>query len=424
MNVSLYIARRLRFRPDDRNATSPGIIIATAGIALALIIMLFAIAVVTGFKNEISEKVTGFNSQMLLTPAQAGVGEEMDDTTAFLSLDDPTLGMLRTYLPGDATVSLTLQRPVIIKTDDNFDGIVLKSMPPGPGFIAAHIVSDNHDEDAGILPDTIASGNELVISKATADKLSLSPGDRMFTYFFVDGNIKARRMTVSAIYDTHFAEFDSHLAFCDISFLQALEHIGGDMGSAIEINGIPSEADIDDLTSSIQAAVIKRAATEGTPILNVTNVHRTGALYFNWLSLLDTNVTVILILMACVAGFTLVSSTFIIILERVRMIGILKTLGMDNAAIRRIFIYMGERLVVRGLLAGNMAGLGLLMMQKYLKIIPLDPEAYYLDYVPVDIDLLTILALNAGVILISSLMLLLPTGSISSMSPARIVQFE
>lgn len=415
MNVSLYIARRLRFKPDDKNATSPGIIIATAGIALALIIMLLSIAIVTGFKNEIREKVAGFNSQIVITPTKIGMSEGAD-STEFVKLDNSTLMLLREHLPADADIALTLQRPVIVKTDDNFDGVVLKSLPPAPEFIASHIVE-------GEYPGEDSDKSHLVLSRATADKLSLSPGDRVFTYFFIDDNIKARRLTVTGIYDTHFAEFDSHLAFCDIEFLQKLDHVDAESGSMIEINGFADD-EIEHQAFILQDAIIKKAAADGGHIMDVTNVHRTGALYFNWLSLLDTNVTVILILMALVAGFTLVSSTFIIILERVKMIGILKTMGMSNASIRRIFIYMGEKLVVRGLLIGNVVGIGLLLVQKYFELLPLDPEAYYLDYVPVDINIPAILLLNVGVVIISSLMLLLPTRAISSMSPAKIIQFE
>lgn len=263
---------------------------------------------------------------------------------------------------------------MIIKTDDNFDGVVLKSLPPTPGFIASHIIE-------GEYPDNDGDKSHLVLSRATADKLSLSPGDRVFTYFFIDDNIKARRLTVTGIYDTHFTEFDSHLAFCDIGFLQTLDHVDAESGSMIEINGIDGDNDIEHRAFLLQDTIIKKAAADGGHIMDVTNIHRTGALYFNWLSLLDTNVTVILILMALVAGFTLVSSTFIIILERVKMIGILKTMGMSNNSIRHIFIYMGEKLVVRGLIIGNVIGIGLLLIQKYFELLPLDPEAYYLDYV-------------------------------------------
>ncbi|MBO4945039.1 MAG: FtsX-like permease family protein, partial [Muribaculaceae bacterium] len=154
------------------------------------------------------------------------------------------------------------------------------------------------------------------------------------------------------------------------------------------------------------------------------NVLRTGASYYSWLDLLDTNVVVILVLMSLVAAFTLISSLFILILERVRMIGTLKSLGATNGQIRGIFIYMAEKLMLRGLLIGNLIGLGLIWIQHTTHILPLDADAYYLNHVPAEISWQAVLLLNLSVIVVSVLVLILPSHLISTLSPSESIRYE
>ncbi len=419
MSVSLMIARRMRLRPDKGESTPPGIIIATMGIAISLVVMMLSVAVVTGFKHQIRDKITGFSSQVTLKIAP----DNSERRTAGSEQAPDAISIapwIQSAIPDGAEADLAAMATGVLKSDDAFTGVALKSLPADGtrGFIADNI-------EGGNIPATFAtdSANVLILSHSTARQLGVGIGDRLFVHIFTGTGIKTRRMPVGAIYRTGFSDFDSRLAFTSLPFLQTALGLEPDQGTLIEVNGLPEDA-IDNVAYEMQNALNLKALTDHTPIITVDSVHRSGALYFNWLSLLDTNVTVILILMACVAGFTLVSSTFIIILDRVAMIGILKTIGMTNAAIRRIFIYVGMRLVLVGLLIGDAVGLGLLFVQKWFAVIPLDPDAYYLDSVPVDINGWYIAALNAGVIIISALVLLMPTHAICRMSPSESVKYE
>lgn len=420
MNLELYIARRLRFRRDSRHGVSPSIPIAVTGVALSVIVMMVAISVVLGFKREIRDKVMGFDSQIVITAAQETYDPSDYQPLVPVVLTDTLRQILHAALPDDAQISLTCTRPAMLKTDDDFLGIVLKGIGAGSdvSFIESNII-------AGNMPDLSDQDiNNAVISGSMARSLGLAVGDKVHCYFFIDDNVRARNLTVAAIYESHFGEYDALYAFCGIGMMQRLLGLSPDEGSAIEITGIPA-SDIASATASAYE-VLGQAYHEGITDRWYTadNVLHTGALYFNWLELLDTNVIVILILMALVSGFTLVSSLFIIILERVRMIGLLKALGATGSTIRRIFIYLAERLVLLGMLIGNVVAVTLLILQSRFHLIPLDPEAYYLNFVPIEMNWWYIILLNIGVIGISALMLLLPSHIIAKISPAQTMRYE
>lgn len=422
MNIELYISRRLRFKRDNRHGTSPSIPIAIAGIALAVIVMMMAVAVVLGFKREIRDKVTGFDSQITISAArQANTDASYTSTVTPVTLNDTLRAVLDSALPSSAQLSLTCTQPAMLKTDSDFLGIVLK------GFAADGDMSFIRNTlSEGSLPDLSDSegASQAVISQIMARRLNLSVGDKVHAYFFINDNVRARNLTVSGIYESHFGEYDALYAFCGIGTLQKLLGMASDQGTAIDITGIPS----DEITAATEALydALGQAYYEGLTNRwhTVDNVLHTGALYFNWLDLLDTNVVVILILMALVSGFTLVSSLFIIILERVRMIGLLKALGATGSVIRRIFIYLALRLVGIGMVIGNAVAITIMILQSRLHLLPLDPEAYYLNYVPIEIDWPGILLLNIGVVAISALMLILPSHIISRISPAQTMRYE
>lgn len=231
---------------------------------------------------------------------------------------------------------------------------------------------------------------------------------------------------MKGIYDTHFGDYDGLYVFGSIEMLRRMCGLGSDTGSAIEITGLKSDEEIDECGRILSSALMQGYydGTTDRTLYTVANVHDTAALYFNWLSLLDTNVVVILLLMGLVAGLTLVSSLFIIILERVSMIGILKALGAGNRLIERTFIIVAERLVVRGLAIGNAVGLGLIIVQRQWHLLPLNPEAYYLDYVPAEINWWWVLGLNLAVVAVAALVLILPSRIIATLSPASSMRYE
>lgn len=405
--------------------TSTGIIIAVTGIALAMTVMMLSVAVIKGFKNEIRAKVTGFESQLTLTATSEDAGGDADNdmTTEAEPIELTTeLRKIISSVVSGAEMTPTIIRPGVLKTPGSFAGIVLKAYEGGLSlrFIADHVTQ-------GTMPDFAAdsTSNDIVISRLTADRLGLAPGDKADAYFFAQDAMKARRLRIAAVYDTHFDDYDGTYAFASPAMLRRLDRMGAAQATRIDINGLTSDGAIEPAARSLQTSLLD-AYYNGrvTQVYRVDNVHRRGALYFNWLALLDTNVIVILALMGAVAGFTLISSLFIIILDRVRMIGILKALGATNAMIRHTFIIVAERIVVRGLIIGNLLGLGLIALQAMTHFIPLDAETYYLSYVPVEISWTDVALLNLGVIVAAALVLILPSHIVATISPSRSIRFD
>lgn len=423
----LFIARRLGIESrGERRRSAVGIAVAVIGIALAMVVMMLSVAVMNGFKDEIRRKVTGFEAQITIQIPPPASDLSIDGGSTSLTplpveLTGPVMGAIEPTLQQGASVCLAAMRPAILKTDGAFSGIVVRGADSKEGleFIASHIVE-------GAMPDysDAAAKNQIVISRITASELGLAPGDKVSAYFFGDGTARVRNLTVGAIFDTHFSDYDRAAAFSSLALLQGVDKLAANQGTRIELTGLP-DAEIESAAQSVQQRLIENLyAGRDSVIYQVDNVHRRGALYFNWLDLLDTNVTVIMIIMALVAGFTLVSSLFIIILERVGMIGILKALGASNAFIRKIFIIMAQRIVIRGMLFGNCIGLAVIYLQSRFRFIPLDPDTYYLSYVPVQITVPDLLWLNFGVIAIATLVLIIPSHAVAKISPARTIRFE
>lgn len=416
MNYELFIARRLRLSDEGHRGLSPSIIIAIAGIALSIMVMMLAMSIVFGFKKEIRNKVTGFDSQVTIYPASYGAedGNDYADLSPELESVIRETGLFETPV-------LVIQQPAIIKTDSAFQAIVMKGISPGAGW---NFVRENIVE--GSLPayETDDEKNKVVIPRIIADKLGLSVGDRVNAYFFTNNLLKARRIEVSAIYDTNFGDYDKMFIFCPLALTQGIAGIDGSEGTQIELmtNGLMP---VVESAMRLQDAMMQACYTgelKGT--YQLATVTDNGMMYFNWLELLDTNVVVILVLMALVSGFTLISSLFIIILERVNMIGILKALGSTDAEIRRIFGYVAQRLVLAGMLIGNIVGIAFLLIQKSTHILPLDPDSYYLSFVPVEIDWLQILLLNVGVFVFCWLMILIPGQIVAKIKPAKSIRYE
>ena len=416
MKFELYIARRLRLKNyNGSKQNSPSISIAVIGVALAIVIMMIAIVVVLGFKHEIRDKVMGFDAQITISNS-----DYTEKDKSYITFNDTLKSIINTTIP-NGQISLSIKQPGILKTDNDFMGIVFKGMDKNYDW---KFISDNLT--SGSIPNYNDENNQnkIIISKIISSSLKLKIGDKIYAYFFENNKIRTRRFEIAAIYETHFGEYDKLFAFSSLNTLQRLNNIDSISGNSVEIRNLPI-SEIENASYNLQDSLIQACYTNKLSSLHrVDTVYNTGALYFNWLDLLDTNVIVILILMSLVSGFTLISSMFIIILERVNMIGIMKSLGATNTQIRRIFIYLTERLVIKGILWGNAIALTIIFLQTKFKLIPLDPEAYYLNYVPTEINWWYILLLNTGVIIISGLILILPSHLISTISPAKTIKFE
>lgn len=375
--------------------------------------MLAAIAVVGGFKREIRAKVVGFNSHLTIYAAPA----EGSDNTLRLT---PTLRGIIEREPYIESIALDVAVPAVLKTDSDFKGIYLKGIGEGAdtAFLCANLVE-------GSIPDFTAPGADslMVVSLKTVRDLGLHVGDKVPAYFFTD-DLRVRPLRVAAITDSHFEGYDNLYIYGALSLAQNLAGLSPDQGTALRI--LTSDfSRVEDFSAELDARLGKayEEADIFTPV-KVENAVVQGAAYFNWLSLLDTNVLVILILMTVVACVTLISGLLILILDKVRTIGVLRALGASEKAVRRVFVWLACKVAVIGLVIGNALMLGVLLLQQRTHFLPLDPDSYYIDFVPVSITWQSIAILNCAVLIIIWLSLLLPARFISRVSPASTLRFE
>lgn len=413
MNVALFISRKLRLTPGEGRRTSTNVVIAVAGIACAVAVMLQSVGIVLGFKNAIRQKVSGFESAISIEPARNVSGDAMLPVSL-----TPTIRAAIAEAAPEARAYPAIRHAGILKTDTDFSGVMARSLPYDGDelrFVSEMLVG-------GELPSD--SARQILISEPQAKRLKLEVGDKIYSYFFVNGALKARRYTISGLFRSNFGDYDNLAVYLPLSELQGICGLGDGEGLRLELSGI-EEDEISPVSERLQQELNRAYAFGELPEPMVVDTRlRSGVMYYNWLGLLDTNVVVILILMGCVSGFTLISSVFILILERVRMIGQLKSLGADNRLIRRIFVLLGGRIVLIGLLIGNLLALGLLLTQQAWHYIPLDPEAYYLSYVPVEINWLQVALVDAGVVALSALLMLIPASTVARISPAKTMRFE
>lgn len=415
MDVSRWISARLSLR-GERRGSGAGIGIAVAGVALCVIVMEFTLAVVVGFKDGIRDKLMGFDAEIFIETVP-GVTQGSE---AYVQDDDLLRNLIRAAIP-EAQIEKSVRTPGLLKTDTDFEGAMYLGIDPlgDQSFARGNLRQ-------GVWPDWTADStrNDIVMSRTIANALDLGIGDKVYSSYFVDDAVKIRRHRVAGIYESDFGDYDKTVVYASLPGLQGVLGMDSTQCSRLDIRGI-SPDHITDNALKLRSALVNAYASGHLPgYLTVDTVERTGALYFNWLALLDTNVTVIFVLMLCVSGFTLVSCLFILILERVRMIGVLRALGMRSRAVRRIFILLAMRVVGIGLIIGNILGLGTLIIQQQYHIIPLDPAMYYLSYVPVHINALHMILLNIGVAVASWLILVLPSRMAASISPAESVKFD
>lgn len=440
-----WLARRLSLNtPADHNGDalprrrSPGVAIAVSGVAVAMVVMTLSVAVVSGFKQRIAEKVSGFNSQITVTADRADM---LHNTGGVLmTVDADMLKAIRSALPAGAEITPDIALAGILKTPDDFEGIVMRG--PGPGapreFVEKSLIRGRMPRD-----ERNVDNNEIVLSELTATRLQLDTGARLDAHFFNGGRLVSRRLTVTGIYDTGFGDYDRVYAFAPNSLATRLagvrdEDDAGDgdgrmkaeaplLCTTLDINGLHPDS-IERVTQRVSTNLMLHSLSappsRPMPMVRVDNVFNSGAQYFSWLDLLDTNVVVILVLMALVSAFTLISSLFILILERVSMIGTLKSLGATNSTVRTTFVYLTLRLVLAGMVIGNILALAVILVQEHWHIFPLDPHAYYLDYVPMTLSVSAWLLLNIGTLLTAALTLVLPSHLIATLRPADTIHFD
>jgi lipoprotein-releasing system permease protein len=380
---------------------------------------MLSIAVVTGFKSEIKRKIMGFDSQVTVMPLEQYYG--YGDAT--LEWNDSLQQIIRPLLSeasanGNVEIALTATQPGIIKTPDDFAGVLFRGYDDCHKWTFEKTVLVD-----GVLPDN-SDTRGITISKYVASKLCLKVGDTVDAYFIIDGQVRPRRFDIKGVYCSNFSDYDNTVAFAPMTLLSKLNKYADDEGGQLVISGL-NEEEITPVATELQNRLSVAYATgKLSKSMAVTTVFSTGAVYFNWLDLLNTNVVVILILMGCVSGFTLILCVLILILQRVKMVGILKAMGANNRLIRNVFIRLGIRVTGLGLIIGNVLSGVVIWAESTFRLLPLDPDSYYLSYVPMTTSVTDWLLLNVGVVAVSFAIMLIPTAIISRLSPVKPLRFE
>ena len=406
MNLPLFIAKRITFN-SKRTFSKLIVHIAILGIMLGLAVMILAIAIVKGFKSEIREKVRGFSGDIQVSKLDLNTSYE---NTSF-SISDSSLQKILKQ-EGVEFVQSFATKPGIINTNEEVEGVVLKGVGRDYNWeyfkkilIAGNVID---------FSDTLKSRTQILVSKFTADRLKLKVGDD-FLMYFMENSLRKRKFQIVGIYNLGVEEVDKLFVIGDIGLIRSLNK-----WAPTDVGGYELRVTDFNKLEEIEAKVYEDLDIE----LKSYTIKQYYPTIFEWLSLLDVNTQVILILMLAVAVINMISALLIMILERTNMIGILKALGNTNWQIRKIFLYNAAYLIVWGLVCGNILGLGLGLFQAKTHFFTLDQASYYIDFVPVQLDVPDILMLNAGTLLISLFVLLLPSMLVTRISPLKAIRFK
>jgi lipoprotein-releasing system permease protein len=415
MNLPLFIARRIYSANDARQKVGrPAMRIATAGVAIGLAVMLVSVSVVFGFKHTIRDKVVGFGSHITVANFMSLHGRD----TRPICIDDSMMAVLRS-IDGVKHVQRYAVKQGILKTDSDFLGVAFKGIAEeyDTTFIHDNLVNGS----IPMLSDSIGH-NKILVSKIMADRLRLKTGDKVFAYFIDNNGVRARRFTVSGVYQTNLSKFDEAICFTDLYTTVRLNgwETGQTGGAELTVNNFDDiNAVEENLVKKVNRTIDRYGETYSSETVQDSNPQ-----IFTWLDLLDLNVWIILALMLCVAGFTMISGLLIIILERTAMIGVLKALGTRNGTVRKTFLWFAVFIIGKGMLIGNIVGLGLIALQKLTGVVKLDAATYYVDTVPVELNVPAILLLNAATLIVSVFVLIAPSFLASKVRPAKSMRYE
>ncbi len=410
MSASRFIASRLAGGDDRLSRTSNTI--AWVSVCLSIAVMIIAVAVVAGFKSEIRGRVAGFmGSLMLVQPGQSPINEHYPFSEN-LSYADPIRNV-----PGVTSVSGVAWRSGLIKTEDNIDGLYFKGVDSlyDFSFFEGCLV-------AGSIPSyTGRISNDVMLSRTTAEKLGFSVGDDV-TVYFVGDEMKVRRFKLCGIYDAGFEEIDTRMAVADRRQVQRLNGWDSDQVSSLEIR-TKRDADLDRIGREVDELVIEQALEDDT-VLFTLDIRKLYGHLFDWLNLLDLNVLMILILMVLVAGFNMISAILIILFEQISTIGLLKSLGMTSREVSHVFMLRAGGIVGKGLLWGNVLGIGICLLQQFTHLMKLDPANYFVSFVPIRLNIVSLVLLNVIAAILILAIVSLSSRFISRVSPDRTMRVE
>lgn len=396
-----------------RKFSGPVIKVSIAGIILGMTVMILSMAIGSGFKKEIRDKISGFGAHIQVVNYDFNLSYEPNPIRY-----DSVLAAEISALSGIKKVQRFGTKPGLIKTDNEMQGVLLKGISPEYDltFLNSVLV-------AGTVPqytDT-ATSNEILISETMANMLNIELGQQIFIYFFQE-QIRVRRLTVAGIYNTHLSDLDKMYVIADIKQIQRLNDWGPDQIAGYEIL-------IDDFNKLNERGIAVYDLTGGFigddgTLLRTLTIKNSQPQIFAWLDILDMNIVVIIVLIVLIAGFNMISGLLILILERTNMIGILKAMGIQDMPLRKIFLYLASGIAIRGLVWGNIAGLSIALLQKQFGIFKLDPANYFLDTVPILINPSHILLLNLGAILAIFIMMIGPSYLAAKIAPVQAIKFD
>lgn len=417
MNFPLFIARRIYSDHigDQQKVSKPAIRIAVAGVAIGLAVMIISVCVVLGFKHTIRDKVVGFGSHIQVANFYTLQSSAIDQPIA---IGDSMINVLK-KTEGVKHVQRFAMKQGILKTDNDFLGVMFKGV--GPEFDSTFIHKNMVEGSIPHFSDQ-QSTNRILISKDMANKLRVKAGDRIFAYFIGDGGVRTRRFTISGTYQTNLAQYDKTTCFCDLYTARKLNAWTDDMvtGAELTVN------DFKQLSTTANDIInrVNRTQDKYGNTFSSKTIRELSPQIFSWLDLLDLNVWIILAIMTAVAVVTMISGLLIIILERTTMIGVLKALGARNSTVRHTFLWFAAFIIGKGLLIGDVLALALILLQKFTGFAKLDPQTYYVDVVPVELDWMLIVALNVATMLIALFVLIAPSYLVSHIHPAKSMRYE
>jgi lipoprotein-releasing system permease protein len=415
MNFPFFLAHRIYSdNGDNRKVSRPAIRIATIGVAIGLAVMIITVSVVMGFKHTIRDKVVGFGSHIQV---ESFISSQ-SATPCPICIDDSLMNVLK-HIDGVRHVGRYALTHGILKTDNDFLGVVFKGIGEDYNvqFLEQNLVEGKMQKFS-----STKSSYQLLISKRIADKLGLKVGEKVFAYFIDYQNVRARKFTIAGIYETNMTQFDETLCFTDLPIPVKLNNWEKDQCSGAEL--LVNDFDQLQHTSELVIETVNRHTDHNGEILTSHTIQETYPQVFSWLSLLDINVWIILALMICVAGFTMISGLLIIILERTQMIGLMKALGARNKSVRHTFLWFAAFIIGQGMLWGNVIGIGLILIQQHTGFIQLDPANYYVTTAPMELDIPLILLLNVATLLVTLFVLIAPSFLVSRIHPAKSMRYE
>jgi len=408
LNFEFFIANRI-FSAGGNSFSKPIVRLGVISVALGLAAMIVSVAIVTGFQNQIRDKVIGFGADIQISSYEVNSSYE----TSPVDMKQPFYPGLDS-VEGIKHIQIFAQKAGIIKTKNQIEGVVLKGV--GSDFdrsffkdklVAGHLfqVSDS------------AVSNDVIVSKYIASKLGLKVGDPLRMYFIIKDELqpRGRKFNISGIYETGLNEFDKMFVFGDIHHIRKLNKWNDNEVGGFEVF-VDNFKDIDRMGDVVNKVI-------GYKLKSKTIVQLYPQI-FEWLKLQDINVVIIIALMVLVAGITMISTLLILILERTNMIGTLKALGTNNGSIRKIFVYNAVYIIGKGLIWGNVIALSFCFLQITTGVFKLNQESYYLSEVPVNLQLSHLLIINLGTLIVTSLMLILPTYIITKISPVKAIRFS